>query len=462
MPDMAENGQSVELWDAIVIGGGPAGAIVALALARRRRRAIVLEKTQFPRFHIGESFLPATFDRLRDLGLEPELRKLPHVPKFGAEFVMGYGGKHLEIEFSDGFCPCPETFNIERSIFDEMLLREAQRGGADVRQNVTVKQILSLTDGDVRVLTDTGEIRGRFLLDASGQQTVVGRHLGTRKTAEEAHLRKVAYFNQFDNVWRPPGRKEGQPLIVMMDEGWFWAIPLNERRTSVGMVLDAEVARRIGQSENINSDAMLAWGIARCPAVRERMKEAVGTDEPNRVLADFSYRCRPYAGDGYFLIGDAAAFMDPIFSTGVSVAANGAMEVAKYVDDILAGRMSAARARRKYISHLEESTATLFQLIRQYYDHSFRELFLNGTGPMQVHKAVIGVLAGNVFPRPPWKLRWRLWLFDRLVNLNRKRQLVPRRRPFSLLKASAAMAADSTDPIPQCAVAQVAEVDSQS
>jgi hypothetical protein len=436
MPGMPENGQSTELWDAIVIGGGPAGSIVALALARLGRRAIVLEKTQFPRFHIGESFLPATFDRLRELGLEPELRKLPHVPKFGAEFAMGYGGKHLEIEFSDGFCPCPETFNIERSIFDEMLLREAQRGGAEVRQNVTVKQILSLTDGDVRILTDAGEIRGRFLLDASGQQTVVGRHLGTRKTAEEPHLRKVAYFNQFDKVWRPPGRKEGQPLIAMMDEGWFWAIPLNEHRTSVGMVLDAEVARRISQSENINSDAMLAWGIARCPAVEERMREAVGTNEPNRVLADFSYRCRPYAGDGYFLIGDAAAFMDPIFSTGVSVATNGAMAVAKYVDDILAGRISAARARKKYISHLEESTATLFQLIRQYYDHSFRELFLNGTGPMEVHKAVIGVLAGNVFPRPPWKLRWRLWLFDRLVKLNRKRQLVPRRRRFSLLQSS--------------------------
>jgi flavin-dependent dehydrogenase len=459
---MSTNGSSgadANVWDAIVIGGGPAGSIAALALARRGRRAIVLEKSQFPRFHIGESFLPATFDRLCELGLEPELRKLPHVPKFGAEFVMGYGGKHLEIEFADGFCPGVETFNVERSILDEMLLREAQRGGAEARMGVTVKQILSLADGDVRIQTDAGEIRGRYLLDASGQQTVVGRHLGTRMNAEEPHLRKVAYFNQFENVWRPPGRKDGQPLIAMMDEGWFWAIPLNERRTSVGMVLDADVARRISRDENINSDAMLAWGIARCPAMKERMTNATGTNEPNRVLADFSYRCRPYAGDGYFLIGDAAAFMDPIFSTGVSVAVNGAMAVASYVDDILAGRISAARARKKYISHLEESTATLFQLIRQYYDHSFRELFLNGTGPLSVHKAVIGVLGGNVFPRPPWKLRWRLRLFDYLVKLNRKRQLVPRRRRFSLL-ASGAM--PQTPPSNGPLAASVAEMQMRS
>jgi hypothetical protein len=136
------------------------------------------------------------------------------------------------------------------------------------------------------------------------------------------------------------------------------------------------------------------------------------------------------------MVGDSAAFQDPIFSTGVSVAVNSAMGVSKYVDDILAGRISPARARKKYTAHLRESTGTLFQLIRQYYDHSFRELFLVGTGPIQIHKAVIAVLAGNVFPRPPFKLRWRLWLFDQLVKLNRKKRLVVRRRRFSMLKAA--------------------------
>ena len=429
------------IWDAIIIGGGPAGSITAFALAKRGRKVILFEKTPFPRFHIGESFLPATYDRLKELGLDRVIKNLPHVPKFGAQFSMGYGGKMLDIDFCDGYCTCDETFNIERSILDNALLEEAKKAGAEIRQPVNVKQILSMKDGDVCVLTDQGEVRGKWLLDASGQGTIVGRHFGTRVTTQEPHLRKIAYFNQFEKVKRPPGKKEGHPLIAMMEEGWFWLIPLNEKKTSVGIVLDADAAKAIGRDNNIPPDKMLAWGIANCPIVKERMSEATGPDT-NMVLADFSYTCPPYAGDGYFMVGDAAAFQDPIFSTGVSVAVNSAIQVAQHVDDIIAGRISPARARKKYIAHLSESTGTLFQLIRQYYDHSFRELFLVGSGPIQLHKAVIGVLAGNVFPRPPFKLRWRLRIFDYLVKLNRKKRLVVRRRRFSMLKAAAEAAKD--------------------
>jgi flavin-dependent dehydrogenase len=427
-----------EIWDAVIIGGGPAGAAAALGLVKRGRQVIVLEKTRFPRFHIGESFLPAAFDRLKELGLEPAIRKIPHVPKFGAYFQMGYGGKLLEIDFANGLCDGKETINVERSIFDEMLLNEAQKAGAEVRQGVTVKEILKLSDGDVRVQTDAGEVRGRYLLDASGQGAVLGRHFGTRKTVSDPNLKKVAYGNQFTNVQRAPGREAGHPLIVMMDEGWFWLIPLNETYTSVGMVLNAESARNISKSENIPPDRMLAWGIARCPAVAGRMKESVASSPTNFIIADFSYTCPPYAGDGYFLVGDSAAFQDPIFSTGVSVALSAAASAAKQVDDILAGRISPVKARRIYVSLIQESTTTLFKLIRQYYDHAFRELFIHGEGPLSVHKAIIGVLAGNVFPRPPWKIRWRLWFFDRLIAIHRKRQLVARRRRFSVLKSEPA------------------------
>jgi flavin-dependent dehydrogenase len=222
---------------------------------------------------------------------------------------------------------------------------------------------------------------------------------------------------------------------VMMDEGWFWMIPISDRITSVGMVLDADIARQIGRDDNIAPDRMLRWGIERCPVVRERMQAAVGA-ETNHVFADFTYKCRPYAGEGYFLVGDSAAFMDPIFSTGITIAVDGAILAAKLVDDILAGGISPSRAQKKFISQIEGSTATLFHLIRQYYDHSFRELFLMGSGPMQLHRAMIGVLAGYVFPKPAWKSRWRLRLFDLLVKVNRKRQLVPRRRRFSVLKSA--------------------------
>ncbi|HWE04956.1 MAG TPA: NAD(P)/FAD-dependent oxidoreductase [Tepidisphaeraceae bacterium] len=432
---MSTNGDTNTIRDVIIIGGGPAGALAGLALAQRGRRSIILEKLAFPRFHVGESLLPASLDLFKKLGIEPELRKLPHTRKYGAFFSMGNGGRILDIDFADGYCDGKEALNIERALLDDMLLREAQRGGAEVRLKVGVKQIISMTDGDCRVMTDAGEeIRAKYILDASGQGSVIGRHLGTRRNMDDPKLQKTAFFNHFEKVERPAGEKGGNPLIVMMEEGWFWLIPLDEKRMSVGMVIDAAIARRIMREENVAPDRMLQWGIARCPAMRRRMKIATAP-EINHIVADFSFRCRPYAGEGYFLIGDAAAFMDPIFSTGVCVAGHGGMAAVAFVDDILASRIAPAKARAIYIDQIEQCTAVLFKLIQQYYDHSFRELFLMGKGPLSVHRALIGLLAGNVFPRPPWKIRWRKRMFDFLVELNRKRPLVPRRRRFALEKS---------------------------
>jgi hypothetical protein len=184
---------------------------------------------------------------------------------------------------------------------------------------------------------------------------------------------------------------------------------------------------------------MLAWAVARCPVVRDRMKQAVG-DTTNQTLADFSYTCRPYAGPGYFLVGDAAAFLDPIFSTGVTLAMLSGVEAARHTLALLDNRTSPARARKQYIRYLDNGAQPLWRLIRHYYTHSFRELFLNGTGPMSVHKAVISILAGQVFPKPLWCLRWRLRLFELCIFINRFFPLVPRRNRFSLLAAEPAQA----------------------
>jgi flavin-dependent dehydrogenase len=430
-----------KIWDMIIIGGGPAGSLAGIEAMRRGRSCIVLEKLKFPRFHVGESFLPSTLDLLKQMGLEPALRQIPHTRKFGAEFAMGYGGVTLEIDFADGYCDGKEAFNVERSLFDNMLLREAEKAGVPVREEVTVKQIAKLQDGDVEVLIDTGEtIRGRYILDASGQGTVIGRHLGTKVMVSDPNLQKVAYPGHFEGVMLAEGKKGGNPVIVMMEEGWFWIIPLSETRTSVGMVLGTTDAKKIMEQEGISADRMLQWGIARCPVMKERMQHAVGK-ETNAVVADFSYKCKPYAGAGYFLIGDSAAFMDPIFSTGVCVATKGALSAVGLVDDILNRRITAERARELYIGQIETATTTFFKLIRQYYDHSFRELFMQGRGPLSVHRALIGLLAGNVFPRIPWKIRWRTRVFDYMVEVNRKRQIVPRRKRFSLFKSAQALSA---------------------
>ena len=146
-----------------------------------------------------------------------------------------------------------------------MLLREARRSGVQVREDVAVRKILKLADGDVRVASDAGEFRGRWLIDASGQATVVGRHLKSRQAAKEPHLRKTAFFNHFRNVRRPSGKEAGHPLIVMHDQGWFWMIPLDETRTSVGLVMNPEIARQVQREQQFPADRMLSWGIAPVP-----------------------------------------------------------------------------------------------------------------------------------------------------------------------------------------------------
>jgi flavin-dependent dehydrogenase len=418
-----------ESYDAIILGGGPAGAVAGLLLARAGIKVCVLEKSRHPRFHIGESILPRNFPLIQELGLEPALRRLPHLPKYGAEFGFGNDPRTMSFGFSDGLLPGSPTFNVERAPFDKMLLDSARDAGARVFEETAGDQILRLEDDAVELTAGGRKISARILLDCSGQSAVVGRHLNTRRGFDDPHLRKVAYFEHFENVQRLSGNAMGHPGIIMCSEGWFWLIGLNASKTSVGFVSHPGLAKAI----NVSPDRLLQWAIARCPLVRERMRNATGP-QTNQVLSDFSYTCRPYAGPGYMLVGDAACFLDPIFSTGVTLAMLGAQQAAAGAIEILQGRITPAAARRSYCRFVEASTAIFWRLIRNFYRHSFRELFMNGRGPLQVHKAVISILAGQVFPRPVWALRWRLHFFELCVRLQAFIPLVPRKEPCSLLR----------------------------
>src|SRR4051812_12563176 len=205
----------VPQYDVVIVGGGPGGATAGMVLARAGKKVVVLEKAKFPRFHIGESFLPRNFPLIQELGLEEEFNKLPHVPKFGAEFGMGDDFNSSRFTFRIGLLPGSPTFNIERALFDDMLLKAARKAGAEVRENVLVRKIVRMRDGDVAVATDTGEITGKYLFDASGQSTLVGKHLGTRQPHKSKHLKRIAYFQHFEGVKRLAGEEEGHPAIFM-------------------------------------------------------------------------------------------------------------------------------------------------------------------------------------------------------------------------------------------------------
>src|SRR3954466_16060598 len=173
-------------YDAIIIGAGPAGATSALLLARAGFRVIALEKGAFPRFHIGESMLPRNFPLVQELGLEAALERLPHLKKYGAEFAMGDDFNTTRFYFGSGLIPGAATFNIERAVFDKMLMDQARAAGAEIRENTAVKKIIKLADGDCQVELANGDtLSSRYILDASGHGTVVARHLAIRKNFED-------------------------------------------------------------------------------------------------------------------------------------------------------------------------------------------------------------------------------------------------------------------------------------
>ncbi len=417
-------------YDVLIAGGGPAGSIAGLLLAREGFSVAILEKDKHPRMHVGESFLPRTMRLIQELGLETALRKVPHVPKFGAEFGIGDNPATRSFTFRNGLVPGMTVFNIERAVFDKMLLDEARNAGVEVFEETPVKGVVNLVREDVKLATPKGEFKGRVLLDCSGQGTLLGRALNLRQTFQERELQKVAYYQHFTGVERNKGEMVGHATIIMCHEGWFWIFALNETKTSVGFVSHPWFVKDL----NVSPKRLLSWAVARCPIVRHRMRDAVGPAE-NVIVSDFSYRCRPYAGkDGaYFMVGDAACFLDPIFSAGVTLAMINAQQTAPIIASMLRGTTTPAAAERKHIRFIQKSTKPFWRLNRAYYKHPFRELFMHGQGPFQMQNALISVLAGQVFPRPIWALRWRHRAFDFCVFLQKYVPLVPRRKPCKLL-----------------------------
>ena len=409
-------------YDALIIGGGPGGSTAATFLARAGKRVLLLEKEHFPRFHVGESLLPYNREIFESMGVLPALEAAHFTAKFGAQFHLGNGSKSLSLLFREGrFTREPAAYQVERSTFDHLLLKHARASGAEIREGWTVTKASS-TQAFAEVTASgpdgqTGSFRGAFLIDASGRGNVTGNQAGLR----QGHplLKKLAVFGHFSGVALDAGEKGGDTVIIRLEDAWFWIIPLTPEKVSVGCVLDhAEFARLNEPAERVFERL---WRSS--PPIRDRMKRAILLG-PLRVTSDFSYFNRRLIGPRLMRIGDAAGFIDPIFSAGVFLAMHSGRLAAGLVQDSLAAGDDGARRLRAYEKRFFRSMKLYWEMVEGFYTKPFMEVFLEPRHRLDLPAAVTAVLAGEL--DGGWKLWWRLRLFFALVRIQNWRPLVPR------------------------------------
>jgi flavin-dependent dehydrogenase len=397
----------------IVIGGGPAGSTAATLFARNGYSVVLLERERFPRFQVGESLLPYNNDLFARLGLSDDLLSGDFVPKYGAEFVTGDGSIGYTFRFDRTL---PEryhrSFQVKRSEFDQLLLRNAASSGVEVREETTVTGVDLADPKRVVVETGSGEtFDARFLIDASGHGSLVGRGQAGRR--EIRSLRKMAFFAHYRGVERAEGKAAGNTIIVVLQNAWFWLIPITRELMSVGLVVDRDHVAGAG----LQPEELLTRTIADTPFVVARMRSAERVTQVY-VRRDFSYETKRIVGSNFACVGDAAGFLDPIFSTGVFMAMKSAdLATAAAIERLRSGRRAPLR---RYERQMKQALRKYFRFISNFYRREFLEVFLQPKPDFDLLPAIVGVLAGNVFERNPH--RWKLALFFTLVRIQRLRR----------------------------------------
>ncbi len=407
--------------DVAVIGGGPAGCAAATALARRGRRVVLFEKDRFPRFHIGESLLSTANDCFQALGLEELLAQEQFPEKWGARLLTHDGRVGRTVDFSiSREIRLARTYQVCRERFDQLLLDHARRVGVQVQVGERVTDV-ELTADQVTLRLDNGSsVRTAAVVDASGRSGILARKLRLREA--DPRLDNVAIYAHYSGVPRPElmeGRGSGDiRIIARWDAGWFWLIPIDERLTSVGVVLPKRLYRGL---ERGHPEEMLQRLIADTPAVA-RLLSSAQREWPVRVERDFSYEAKQYAGDRWLLVGDAGSFLDPVFSTGVSIAMESGLEAAQAIDGALASGNLSRSAFRAFEKRQRRRFEVYRRFVLAFYTPEFRDLFFQAGPPPTLFRAVVTVLAGQW--QPSWRTRLLVELFFFFVAIQRRIRLV--------------------------------------
>ena len=390
--------------DVLVIGGGPAGSTAGALLAQRGYKVVVLEKEHHPRFHIGESLLPANLPLLEKLGVADAVKAIG-MEKWGAEFVSPWhAGKSQTFKFSDARDKSmPFSYQVRRSEFDEILIRNAGRLGAEVMEGCRVTRVAFAPDhgsATIHAQHEDGRAldwRARFVVDASGRDTLLGRQFDVKR--RNPRHNSSALYAHFTGAKRHPGQDEGNISIFWFDYGWFWLIPLADGATSIGAVVWPHYLK--SRSKPVKE--FFLGTIALCPALAERLAEATLASEVE-ATGNFSYACDRTHGPNYLLIGDAFTFIDPVFSSGVMLAMQGGFEGAEAVDACLREPAKAAAALARFDKQVRKGPREFSWFIYRVTNPTMRDIFMAPSNVWRVKEALLSMLAGDIFGKTPiWR-----------------------------------------------------------
>jgi FADH2-dependent halogenase len=355
------------------------------------------------------------------MGVLPELEAAGFPKKYGAQFHLGNGRKIMRFIFAEGrMTRETQAFQVERAKFDQILLKHAARSGAETREEWTVSRFQVEKDS-AWVEASGGGVTERFtapfIIDASGRANLTGNQEGLRVV--HPRLKKLAVFSHFSGVWRQSGPRYDDIVVVRLHNKWFWLIPLAADRVSVGCVMDqAEFQEKKASPAEVFESI---WRSS--PEMVKRMGQSQPL-APIQTTADFSYYNRRLAGPRLVRVGDAAGFMDPIFSAGVYLAMySGRLAARNILESLAAGDNGAVRFK-KYEKRIWSSMRFYWRMVELFYTTPFVEVLMQPREKFLIQSAVNAALAGEV--ENPWHLRWRLGLFFGIVRLQRWIPILPR------------------------------------
>lgn len=382
--------------DVLVIGGGPAGSTAATLIAQHGLKVTLFERERFPRFHIGESLIPETYWVLDRLKMLDKMKKSHFVKKYSVQFVNANGKLSAPFYFHDNKPhECSQTWQVVRSEFDLMMLRNAEEQGVEVHEGTRVLEVLFEGDRAVgaRIQKENGpveEVHAKVVVDASGQSAMLQTRFKLRLW--DPVLNKGAVWTYWKGAYRDTGRDEGATIVIQTPnkQGWFWYIPLHDDVMSVGVVAPFDyLFKGRGSHEQIYNEE-----VEQCPAVKERLSKATRFTG-YFATKDYSYRAKQCAGNGWVLIGDAFGFLDPLYSSGVLLALKSGELAADAVAEGIKKHDVSAAQLGKWGDMFNQGVDRMRRLVCEYYDgFSFGKFVKNYP---HLKNTVTDLLIGDLF-----------------------------------------------------------------